>query len=551
MTKLVVPIMVRSLEQALSAAHQAAEEGADWVEFRVDGFADHLDQLPGLVLRSALPSIVTCRPVWEGGHYDGDEQTRISLFEHVGLGERQPVFIDVEWAAYQRSANIRQKIGLVVDHPDQVRPTTTGLILSSHDFEAKPVDLRQRIEAMKQTRACGAVKVAWRARSLKDNLEAFDVLRSRSKPTIALCMGEAGVPSRVLAKKFGALVTFASLEHGSGTAPGQVTIGDLKNRYRWDALGSDTRVYGVIGWPVGHSLSPAIHNAGFEAVGFDGVYLPMPIEPGYEVFGDVVGGWLDAAGLDFRGASVTIPHKQNLLRFVQERGGRIEPLALRIGAANTLIRQDDGALYASNTDYAGALDAVCDRLGIEREGLRGRRVAVIGAGGAARAVVAGFAQYGATVVVYNRTLDKARRLAEGLSGADEGPERHRGRVVAARLEKLCDSCCEIYVNCTPIGMHPNEDATPIPSAPKSANRQGWGPGTVVFDTVYNPLETRLLREARQAGCTTILGVEMFVRQAALQFKQWTNREAPIDRFRRAVVEHLGGEAPVVSDEPRP
>ena len=534
MTQLVVPIMVQSCDQALVHAQQAAQKGADWIELRIDCFTDHLDQLHKLIEYSPLPCIVTCRPTWEGGLYDGDEQTRISALEHAGLGGRKPVYIDLELVAYQRSANIRQKIGLVVNHADQHKATPTGLILSSHDFDSKPDDLDARVEAMNQAPACQGVKIVWKARSLNDNLIAFDVLQRTGKPAIALCMGAEGVPSRVLAKKFGALLTFAALDESTNTAPGQVTIDALKRRYRWDQLGPETSVYGVIGWPIGHSLSPAIHNAGFDTIGFDGVYLPLPIQPSYERFAAVMDAWIEAPDLDFRGASVTIPHKENLLRYVRQRGGHIEPLADRIGAANTLTRRQDGSLYVSNTDYAGALDAVCESLSIGRNDLAGRRVAVVGAGGAARAVAAGFASYGATVVVYNRTLEKAQKLADQLSQPDASDDLV-GKIVGARLEKLCDSCCEIFINCTPIGMHPHTDATPIPQA---SPHKKWGSNTVVFDTVYNPLETRLLREARQAGCVTIRGVEMFVRQAALQFEQWTGQDAPIEVFRGVVLSSL-------------
>ena len=538
MTKIAVSILVQSLDQALASAERAAELGADLVEFRIDQFTEHLDQLPQLVGRSALPSIITCRPTWEGGHYDGDEQTRVSVFEHAGLpGDtgRTPAYIDVELAAFQKSANIRQKIALVVDHPNQVRATSAGLILSSHDFETRPPELYQRIEAMANAPECRVIKLAWRARSLRDNVEAFEILLHKHKPTIALCMGEYGLPSRVLAKKFGALLTFAVLDAQSTTAPGQPTIDQLKRLYRWDKLKRSTRVYGVIGHPVGHSMSPAIHNAGFDATGFDGVYLPMPIPPEWEHFKATVTAWLDFKELDFRGASVTIPHKENLLRFVRERGGEIEPLAERIGAANTLTVRDNGTLRASNTDYAAALDAVCDGLSVKREELKGRRVAVIGAGGAARAIVAGFAGYGATVVVYNRTMEKAQALADAFNGVAGEGGLPGGKVVAAKLDKLCDSCCEVFINCTPIGMYPNVADTPIPSA---AETRGWGANTVVFDTIYNPLETRLLREAKAAGCKTISGAEMFVRQAAAQFEGWTGKPSPRDVFTRVLTERL-------------
>jgi len=228
---------------------------------------------------------------------------------------------------------------------------------------------------------------------------------------------------------------------------------------------------------------------------------------------------------------------KNLLRFVKEMGGEIEPLAERIGAANTLsIRDGTGGdvgprLYASNTDYAAALESVCDGMGIERGELQGMRIACMGAGGVARAVVAGFAEAGATVVVYNRTFENARALAGEFADLS-------GKVVASRLEKLCDCCCQVYINCTPIGMYPNVDASPMPEGHRDQGKAGWGPGTVVFDTIYNPRQTRLLREARAAGCVTVPGTEMFVRQAAGQFELWTGHEAPMEIFRRVLVERL-------------
>ncbi len=532
MTKLAAAIMVESLDSALAQAATAAEQGADLVEYRVDNFTDDVKQVERLVAESPLPCIVTCRPTWEGGEYDGDDQTRIALFEHAGL--QQPAYIDVELAAYQRSANLRQKVHLVVDHPEQTRSTDTGLILSTHDFNRRPPDLLQKVADMAAAPACRIIKVAWHARSLRDNLQAFELLRDRYKPTIALCMGEFGQPSRVLAKKFGALLTFAGLTDETVTAPGQVGVGKLKRLYRWDAIDAETRVFGVVGWPVGHSMSPAIHNAGFDAVDYNGVYLPMPIPPEYEHFKATIGDWLDFAPLDFRGASVTIPHKQNLLRFVRESGGRIEPLAEAIGAANTLTRSKAGSLYASNTDYAAALDSVCHAMDLSRQGLRGVRVAVIGAGGAARAIVAGFAGHGANVTIHNRTLVNAEKLAVEFSRREDADGRTYGPVDAAGLDELAAASPQVVINCTPLGMHPETDATPAAEIPES-----WGEQTVVFDTIYNPVETRLLREAKAAGCRTVSGVEMFVRQGAAQFELWTRRPAPMDVFRSVLLEQLG------------
>ena len=530
MTKLAVAIMVNSLDQALADAAKASVLGADLVEFRIDLFTDDPAGIAELVRRSALPCIVTCRVKPEGGHFDGDEAIRIGAFEAAAQPTRQPAYIDIELAAYQRSAELRQRIGMFVDHPGQVRPITTGLILSTHDFKTRPTNLYQQVEAMLASPACRAVKVVWQARSLRDNLEAFEILGQRHKPTIVLCMGEAGLLSRVLARKFGALLTFAALDDQDATAPGQPTVEQLKSTYRWDKLRASTQVFGVIGWPTEQSMSPAIHNAGFDRTGFDGVYLPMPIPPEYEHFKATVGSLLAMPELHFRGASVTIPHKENLVRFVVEQGGEVEPLAQQIGAANTLLVRDDGSLYAANSDYAGALDSVCQGLGVTREELDGMRVAVIGAGGAARAIVAGFVHYGANVVVHNRTYEKAQSLARQFASSGTALDR-QGKVTAARLEEVADSPCQLLINCTSVGMHPDTDASPIPEA-------ALGPGTIVFDTVYNPPITSLLRQAHTAGCVTIGGGEMFVRQAGTQFQLWTGQDAPLDVFGKVLQDQL-------------
>ncbi len=513
MTHLCVSIFVEDLAAAHAAGAIAAERGATLLEYRIDRFAGGPEGVTELVQRAPLPCVITCRPDWEGGAYEGDDETRLGLF--VAAAEAGAHAIDVELKALERDAAFRARIRAIANHGPK-------LIVSSHDFQTRPADLQRRIRAMIEEPACDVAKIAWTARSLRDNLEAFELIEHRAKPVIALCMGEEGLASRVLAKKFGAYLTFCGLEENSGTAPGQVSLDTMKRLYRWDALREDTRVYGVIGHPVGHSLSPHIHNAGFEATGFNGVYLPMPIGPEYERFKATVSTWLDHAPLHFRGASVTIPHKDNLLRFVREAGGTIELLADRIGAANTLTVDDQGQLHASNTDYAAALDAVCAASNMKRESLAGRRVAVLGAGGAARAVVAGFAHYGAAVTIFNRTAAKAESLAHDFADATRS-------VTVGAAEALTDQPFEVYINCTPLGMHPHVDAAPMPTWPDALDAK-----TVVFDTIYNPARTQWLRSADKRGFKTVSGIEMFVRQAAAQFEAWTGRSAPVDVFTEVI-----------------
>jgi len=374
-------------------------------------------------------------------------------------------------------------------------------------------------------------KLVWMPRSIRENIEAFEILQTRQKPTIALCMGEAGLVSRVLAKKFGGFLTFAGVTSESGTAPGQVSIHDMKRLYRWDKIGPATRVYGVVASPVAHSMSPAIHNASFDQTGDDGVYLPMLVQGGYESFKAFMEEFANYGPLHLRGLSVTIPHKENALRYLQEKGAAIEPLAVQIGAVNTIIidRDPGGApvLRGINTDYHAIIETICASLQIQPEQLADYRVAVIGAGGTGRTAVAALAALDATVVVYNRTKERADALAAEFNGKS-------GKVVSARLEKLCDSCCQIYINTTSVGMHPNVDESPFGDgdAPK------FDSGTLVFDTIYNPPHTKLLKEAQQAGAKTVGGVEMFVRQAVRQFEAWTAKPAPVDLMRQVVESRL-------------
>ena len=526
MTKLAVSIFVRDLDRALADTAKAAEFGAEVVEYRIDQFADDAQPVVELVQRAALPCILTCRPTWEGGLYDGDENERLDLLARAAAATPAPAYIDLELAAYTDNPAARRLAARITESPEPA--TATGLILSTHDFRQRPAQLHTRLAAMADAPECRVMKVAWRARSLRDNLEALEIAQQQYKPTIALCMGEFGLPSRVLAGKFGALLTFASLDKDSTTAEGQPTVDELVRLYRWRQINKQTRVYGVIGDPVAHSMSPAIHNAGFDAAEHNGAYLPLRIPPEYEHFKATVGAWLDFAPLNFAGASVTSPHKQNLMRFVEETGGEVEPLAKTIGAANTLVRNDNGSLFACNTDYAAALDAVCAAQRIARDGLSGKRIAVLGAGGAARAAVAGFAHYGATVVIYNRTAEKAQQLAEQFNG-------QTGKVVAAPMDKLSACCCDVMINCTPIGMYPDVNASPI----DGHEMKHWGADTLVFDTIYNPPRTKLLQQADAAGCATVSGVEMFVRQGAAQFERWTGREAPLETFRHVMHEHFG------------
>lgn len=546
MTMICVPILADDPATARRDAILAAEKGADIVEYRVDLLMDgeyplegRIQQIRSLVADSPLPCIVTCRPEWEGGLYSGDEDERVSMFEALGTSEHPPAYIDVELAAYTRSANIRQKINLAVDHPKQERHVRTRLILSSHDFMGRPADLTRKILAMQAEPACAVVKVAYRARSIRDNLELFDILSERQKPTIALGMGEFGLMSRVLAPKFGGFLTFASLRDESATAPGQPTIDDLLGLYRFRSIGKNTKVYGVIGWPVTQSMSPLIHNAGFAQIGWDGVYVPMPVEGSYESFKATMLSLIEYRRLNFVGASVTIPHKEHLGRFGLDYKGRNETVLVASGgekSANTIVV--DG--WAGNTPMA-EIDNTDESSVFELLAARhlalGCEAAVVGAGGVASAVVSACVSLGFNTTIYNRSRERAESLAAQFNESDSGASG-AVQVRVETLDKLASSVCNLYINCTPVGMASGPDpdglSIPIPGMP------GLSRETVFFDTVYNPVETPMLRAARERGCRTIDGVVMFVLQAEEQFGYFTGRSAPPNLFDRLVRERLSG-----------
>jgi len=559
MTLICCPIHVDGagqVEEALAKARSAVAKGAKLIEWRADLLAEEIAEVAvpairTLVAESPAPCILTIRPTWEGGLYAGSESDRVSLFEAIGTGSPAPRYFDIELDAYRTSRNRRQKLNLAVDHADQVRDVEPRLILSTHDFGSRPADLLQRVAAMAAEPACAVMKIAWTARSIRDNLEAFDLLADRVKPSVALCMGEFGLMSRVLAGKFGGLFTFAALDRGEESAPGQPSIDELRGLYRFDRVNAATRVYGVIGALVSHSRSPTVHNAGFSSVEFDGVYLPMPIPREYEHFKASVGAMIDHPTLTFRGASITIPHKEHCVRFVRERGGHVGAIAAALGAANTLIVEDDGTIACANTDAAAAVEAIVGGLRRVDGRLDGVRVAILGAGGVARAVAGGVAIAGGRAVVFARDAARAEALASDVmrgigaldaNDADQaeqisaliGAKTAPGNVTVGRCEALGCGCFEVFVNCTPVGMSggPAADGDPVESLAASVGQDVTVQydGVLVMDTVYVPRETPWLRTARDRGATCVYGSDMFVRQACRQFTRWTRRDAPRATF---------------------
>lgn len=522
MTYLAVPISAKNAAQAAEQVRRAAAGGAEMLELRTDYLegltADLARQILGQTraLAGAVPVIVTCRDTCEGGAIDHPESLRLDVLTAALSAGAE--FVDVEFVNFQKTP-FRQRIESALASSPKGR-----LILSTHDFTGSFDDIRRQHREIVQTCPAAVPKLVCTAGHINDCFAAFDLLREADGDCIVLCMGQAGLVSRVLAKKLGGLVTFASLDEASGTAPGQVTLDAFKRLYHHDSMDRDTELFGVIADPVGHSLSPAIHNACLADKGINGVYLPLLVQGGREGLFAFLDNVLARPWLGFRGFSVTIPHKHSALDYVRQKGGVIEPLAAQIGAANTLVidpraTNDERRFGAYNTDYAGALDAIAVGMGIARDGFRDMPVAVVGAGGVSRAIVAGLTDAGAKVTIYNRTVERAEHLAADFHCAYSGSDG------------LSHLDAKLLVNGTSIGMHPKVDASPVPS-------EVLKPDMAVFDTVYNPAETLLLKQAKATGAKTIDGVAMFVNQALAQFHLFTGQVADAGLMRRVVLDSL-------------
>ncbi|HET9468076.1 MAG TPA: shikimate dehydrogenase [Vicinamibacterales bacterium] len=438
----------------------ASLAGADLVELRLDSVADP-DVTAALAGRTS-PVIVTCRPEWEGGAFKDSEAERRRMLE-CAL-QQGADYVDVEFKAAFATDLIAATGG-------------KRIVLSSHSFDGVPRDLIERVRAM---RAAGAeiVKVAVMANSLSDNLHLLQL--ERAPNTVLISMGPAGAPTRILAAHFHSVWSYA----GDGYAPGQISAARMLDEFGFRTITDRTAIYGVVGSPLTHSVSPAMHNAAFRDAGVDAVYVPM-VASSAEDF------TIFATALGVQGVSITIPYKVDLF----ERADEVDELSKKVGAVNT-YRRDALRWEARNTDVSGFLAPLHGRLD-----LRGARAAVLGSGGAARAVVVALASAGSSVTVYGRNRGKAKAVASLVGGS------------AAPFPVLPQSW-DLLVNTTPVGMFPNVDETPF---------EGAFDGRVVYDLVYNPMDTRLLKEAAAAGCETIGGLDMLVAQAEDQSEWWTGK----------------------------
>jgi 3-dehydroquinate dehydratase/shikimate dehydrogenase len=470
----------------LVAARDGATHG-DMVELRLDGVRD-LD-VAGALQGRRVPALVTCRPAWEGGRYDGGEEERAQVLSRaLDLGAE---FVDVEWRAATQSNGA---------FLDIIRRQPARVILSSHDFEGVPRDLDDRVRAMRGVGA-GSIKVAVAVSRLTETLRLKQI--GAAGAAIVVGMGEAGVPSRLLAAHYRSRWTYA----GRGVAPGQLLAETMADDFHFFRIGPETAVYGVVSTNAMHSLSPVMHNAAFEAAGIDAVYVPLRACD-FEDFLSF------ASAMGVQGASITIPFKLDALRAAKSS----DALTQSVGAANTLRRAGD-AWEATNTDVYGFLAPLDAVFGTR---LQGARAAVLGAGGAARAVVAALRSRGADVSVYARRPEQAQQLAQSFE------------VSAGKWPPAAGSW-DVLVNCTPLGGAGQRDESPLP-------REGVT-GPLVYDLTYAPGgPSPLLRDAKAAGALTIDGLPMLVAQAERQFEWWTGQKpepgvmADAIRRKMAVVE---------------
>ena len=519
MTYLAVPIATENLDGAKQQVKAALAAGAEMLELRTD----YLENLSVDLVRNLIaevkatagrhvPIIVTCRDQNEGGVHPYPQDLRISVLANALRAGAD--FIDFEFDNFRNVEN-QERIRVALSQSLKGR-----LILSAHNFETRFANITKLYRDILAVYPVAIPKLVYAANNINDCFAAFDLLHSISGQKIVFCMGQAGLISRIIAKKLNSFVTFASIDGQTATAPGQLTAEQLKGLYHYGHMDSNTGLFGVIADPVGHSLSPAIHNACFADKDMNKLYLPLLVQGGQQGFDLFLNNVLSRKWLDFSGFSVTIPHKQNALDYVHRRHGFVEPLADKIGAVNTLlikpgVTTDERLTSGYNTDYAAALGAITSKLKITKADLHDLPVAIVGAGGVARAIVAGLSDAGAKIKIYNRTVERAEKLAAEFN-CDFGP-----------LDDLESLDAKLLINCTSVGMHPNVDATPVP-------KEYLKRGMTVFDTVYNPAQTLLLKQAKKKRIKTIDGLSMFINQALAQFILFTGQNAKAALMRKTI-----------------
>ena len=493
---LCVAICERSINALQSAGTRASGVG-DLVELRLDcldedDFCSGVDRLEKLVHNLSVPTIVTYRPYEQGGSSHANFESRFAFWNDQGLSLGLHL-CDIE-------LDIAQKLSRATESGSGAQVDWSRVICSHHDFLGAPGDLAQTYEALRATPA-RILKIAVKANDVTDCLPVFQILERALKDRremIAIAMGTAGLATRILGPSRGAFLTYAALEDETGTAPGQISAGELKQVYRIEKIDRQTQIFGLMGLPVGHSISPWMHNAAFEAMDINAVYLPFEVQDVKGFIRRMIHPRTRELEWNMRGLSITAPHKST----VMDELDWIDSAAEAIGAVNTIV-VGKGGLHGYNTDARGLINPLIQKFG----DLRGARCAVLGAGGAARAALWGLSQERAELTVFARDTTKVKVLAEKFDAP-------WGTLGEAGFDGF-----DVVINTTPLGTA-GEFARETPAT--SHQLRG---ARLAYDLVYNPTETLFLRGAREAGCETLGGLSMLIAQAAEQFKLWTGVSA--------------------------
>jgi len=480
----------RTRHKHMIAEHQhLAENGVKLVELRLD-YIGRAVNLSRLLKDRPTPVVATVRRREDGGRWLGTEADRRMLL-------RSAIVTGVEY------------VDLEADVAGEIpRYGNTKRVVSFHDFNGTPDNLEDLHAAMAAEDA-DIVKIATMANSFSDNVRMLELVKNAKVPTIGICMGEIGTMTRILASRVGSPFTYATYSTDRKLAPGQLNYKLMHDLYRFDEIDAETELFGVVADPVAHSHSPLIHNRAFQDSNLNARYLPLRVPT------DDFNTFIDACPkLGIHGISITIPHKERALDYCTQA----ESSATGIGAINTMIFHEDERL-GYNTDYRAAMD--CINAAYQKDDKQvshqGRRVLILGAGGVSRAIAWGLKQRGAEVTIASRTIERSNQLAHEL-GTRVIPWEERHTINP-----------QLLVNGTPVGMHPNVDQSPF-------DRSAISEFLVVFDTVYNPENTLLIKYAREARAKVITGVDMFVRQAAYQYKLFTGKDAPAQVMRNAIKE---------------
>ena len=465
---------------SLRGACERAIEWADVIELRLDCLAAIPENLAEDTQSLSRPLILTFRPAEQGGHRNSNHEERQRFWSSIAP-RGDSIWWDIE-----------------CDLVHDLEPDWSRVIVSHHDFSGVPNDLEQMYERLARTPAA-VVKIAVHANDIVDCIPIFHLIgraRRERRNIIAIAMGDAGIATRVLGPSRGSFLTYGALDDESATAPGQVNARKLRSLYHLDTIDDETMICGLVGLPVMHSVSPHIHNTAFSSEGVNGVYLPFEVHDAQQFFKRMVHPRTRELNWNLRGLSVTAPHKQAVMECLDW----IDPDAKEIGAVNTVVVEND-QLLGYNTDAAGLIAPLLSRFAT----LRDAKVAIIGAGGAARAAIWGLQRQNATVTLFARDAKKAGPLAE---------------LFAISCSSLADASFggyDLVINATPVGSGAYLGQSPVTREQLSGSR-------CVYDLIYNPAETQLLREAHEAGCQTLGGLEMLVAQARLQFELWTGKK---------------------------